>query len=249
MSPPVSVVMAVYNGRRYLVAQIESVLAQLDDADELVIVDDGSSDGSPDLVRSLDSPRVRLFVNPRNLGVIGTFNRGLGLARHELIFLCDQDDLWLPGKKTAFVAEFVRDRKVSVVISDAQVIDGDGIVRSGSYFEDLRGGFAGSLPATLWRSRYLGCAMAVRHSLLRAALPIPAGVPMHDMWLGALGAVFGRVVYVRRPLLQYRRHAANVSPLTSASVPQIIRWRWALLSLLLRRCCAVSLRLHRPAGS
>ena len=58
------------------------------------------------------------------------------------------------------MAEFVRDPKVSVVISDAQVIDGDGIVSSGSYFEDLRGGFAGSLPATLWRSRYLGCAMA-----------------------------------------------------------------------------------------
>src|ERR1700716_1223777 len=99
MSPPVSVVMAVYNGRKYLAEQLESVLAQLDEADELVIVDDASSDGSAAFVRELNSPRIRLFVNARNTGVIGTFDRALRLARHELVFLSDQDDIWLPGKK------------------------------------------------------------------------------------------------------------------------------------------------------
>jgi glycosyltransferase involved in cell wall biosynthesis len=251
MSTPVSVVMAVYNGRKYLLQQLESVLSQLEPADELIIVDDGSRDDSVALVRSLNDPRIRLFVNDVNRGVIGTFDRGLGLALHPVVFLSDQDDIWMPGKRAAFAAEFARDPQVSVVISDAAVIDGDGVVRSKSYFNDFRGGFAGGVLATLWRSRYLGCAMAVRSSVLRAALPIPRKVPMHDMWLGALATLSGKVIFLPEPFLRYRRHTHNASPITRASLWRILRWRFTLATLLMRRCLGIRLGLHRQraAGS
>jgi glycosyltransferase involved in cell wall biosynthesis len=237
--------MAVYNGRKYLAEQLESVLAQLDEADELVIVDDASSDGSAAFVRELNSPRIRLFVNARNTGVIGTFDRALRLARHELVFLSDQDDIWLPGKKAAFVAEFTRDPKVRLVISDADVIDENGELLSKSYISNTRGGFNGGVLATLWRNRYLGCAMAVRSSLLRIALPIPNGVPMHDMWLGALAAMSGRIIYLPEPYLQYRRHGSNACPMGSPSWLRIIFWRLLLLGTLIRRGLVVLLGMHR----
>jgi hypothetical protein len=86
------------------------------------------------------------------------------MARNDIIFLCDQDDVWLPGKRDAFVAAFDADPLAQVVISDAEVIDGEGRVIEKSFMA-LRGGFAGSLAATLWRNRYMGCAMALRRRI------------------------------------------------------------------------------------
>jgi glycosyltransferase involved in cell wall biosynthesis len=119
--PPVSVVMAVYNGRQFLAEQICSVMSQLKPDDELIIVDDASTDDSLKIVDSLSAPNVNLVINPTNVGVSRTFQRGLLLARHEIIFLCDQDDVWLPGKRDACVAEFVKDERVIVVVTDSDV--------------------------------------------------------------------------------------------------------------------------------
>lgn len=249
MSTPISVTMAVYNGRKYLAEQVESVLSQLEAEDELVVVDDASSDGSASLVREFNSPRIRLYENPQNLGVRRTFERALRLARHDLIFLCDQDDLWLPGKKAAYVRAFDSDCEVCVVISDAELIDANGNVLSKSYMTTGRGGFDGSIIGTLWRNRYLGCAMAVRRSLLPVALPIPRRAPMHDMWLGALGKMFGRIAYLSTPYQQYRRHGSNLSPMGSKSWARMIYWRLAMLELLLRRKLAVQLGWHRNSVS
>jgi hypothetical protein len=244
MTASVSVVMAVYNGRRYLAQQVDSVLSQLEGDDELIVVDDASSDGSVAFLEGLNSPRIHLYRNPGNLGAMRTFEKALRLARHDVIFLCDQDDIWLPGKKTAFVEAFERDPHVRVVVSDANLINGDGELLASSYMTTWRGGFDGSILGTLWRNRYLGCAMALRRSLLSVALPIPKNVPQHDMWLGALGRLFGQVAYLPTPYLQYRRHGGNLSPLGSNSWMRMLRWRLALIALLTRRRLAVLLGLH-----
>lgn len=229
--------MAVYNGLQFLPAQIESVLSQLEGDDELVIVDDASTDDSASWLRALGSPRIRLYPNPVNSGVRLSFDRGLALARHEIVLLCDQDDVWLPGKRTAFVTAFETHPSAVVVVSDAEVIDGSGNITAPSFMA-LRGGFNGSLAATLWRNRFLGCAMAVRRSLLDVALPIPAEAPMHDMWLGALGTLRGEVVYLPQALLQYRRHGGNASPSRPQPVLRMLRWRVALaLALTTRLFC------------
>jgi colanic acid biosynthesis glycosyl transferase WcaI len=239
MSTNISVVMAVYNGHRYLLEQLRSVLAQLEEGDELIVIDDASSDDSADIVRQLAAPAIRLFTNPRNLGVVKSFERGLGLARQPFVFLCDQDDVWLPGKRAAYVAAFLQDPTISVVVSDAQLIDGDGGLVADSYMTTVRGGFDGSLLGTVVRNRFLGCVMAVRRDLLKVALPIPRGVPMHDMWLGMLGGMFGTVRYLPQPYLQYRRHGRNVSPLSSvASVYRMLMWRVNLTVAVGRRALA-----------
>lgn len=240
----VSVVMAVYNGRRFLSEQVESVLAQLLPGDEFIVVDDASPDGSLALLQSIASPLIRIYVNPTNLGVKGAFERGMKLATHEFIFLCDQDDVWLPGKRAAFVAAFEENPKALVVISDAEVIDAQGCLVAPSFMA-TRGGFDGSILATLWRNRYLGCAMALRSAVLAAALPIPRCAPMHDMWLGGVGRIIAEVVYLPRPFLQYRRHSANVSPSRRQAILTMVRWRATLLAALFLRMLSCALGLHR----
>jgi glycosyltransferase involved in cell wall biosynthesis len=235
MSMPISVVMAVYNGRRFLSAQVASIASQLEPGDELIVVDDASSDDSVALLTALNLPHMRIYRNSRNQGVKRSFERGLRLAREEIIFLSDQDDIWLPGKRSAFVAQFERKPSILVVISDAEVIDADGNVIAKSFMA-VRHGFKSGVAATLLRNRYLGCAMAVRRSLLKTALPIPRAVPMQDMWLGVLGRLQGEVIYLSTPYIKYRRHNMNDTPLHSQlRWRNLVRWRFGLLTALMQR--------------
>jgi glycosyltransferase involved in cell wall biosynthesis len=241
-SPPVSVVLAVYNGMRFLPAQLESVLRQLQPTDELLVIDDASRDGSAQWIAARDDPRLKLHHNSHNLGAIRSFERGLALARHDIIFLCDQDDLWLTSKRDVVVAAFEQHPSALVVVSDARVVDVDGKITAPSFMA-TRGGFHGGLASTLWRNRYLGCAMAVRREVIAAALPLPPRVPMHDMWLGVVGNALGDVIYLPTPLLHYRRHDANTSPAQRQSWHRMLTWRVQLLLAFGQRL--VSLQRHR----
>lgn len=230
--PQVSVALASFNGARWLPLQLASILAELVSDDELVVVDDDSTDASAEVVEALADVRVRLLRNASNRGVRASFDRALAACRGDFIVLADQDDVWLPGKRDALVGAL--QAGALLAISDAAVIDAEGreVERS---FMARRGGFRGGLAATLVKNRYLGCAMAFRRELLADVLPIPPAVPMHDMWIGALASLRGRVAYVDRPLMQYRRHDGNLSPACRAGVGQMLAWRWRLLYLVLAR--------------
>ncbi len=229
-----SVAMAAYNGERWLAAQMHSILTELDADDEIIIVDDASTDATPQLLADFGDRRIRVLRNDRNRGVRASFERALGEVRGDVVFLADQDDIWLPGKRRVLVDALGSDPRAMLAISDAEVIDAEGCKVADSFMRG-RGGFRGSLMATLVKNRYLGCALAFRRELLRRILPIPTNVPMHDMWIGALAACSGRVVYIDRPLMQYRRHDGNLSPSHPQALATMLRWRWQLLSNVMRR--------------
>lgn len=232
LRPQVSVALATYNGVRWLLPQLRSIAGQLLPSDEWVIVDDGSTDGTVSLIEAQRDPRIRLLRNASNAGVRASFERALAACRGEFIFLADQDDVWLPGKRDALVAAL--QAGALLAISDATVIDGEGREIAPSFMA-RRGGFRGSFAATLVRNRFLGCAMAFRRELLDEVLPIPQSAPMHDMWIGALASLRGRVAYIERPLMQYRRHGGNVSPEHRAGPAQMLAWRWRLMSGVIAR--------------
>lgn len=228
----VSVAMATYNGARFVEAQLRSILADLQPQDEVVVVDDASTDDTVARIQALGEARVRLLRQPHNRGVRASFDRALRACRHPVIFLSDQDDLWLAGKRSALVAAI--DQGAVLALSDACVIDAEGRVVEASFMA-RRGGFKGSALATLVKNRYLGCTMALRRELLDDVLPIPSNVPQHDMWIGLLAVLRGRIAYIDRPLIHYRRHAANASPERRAGLAQMVAWRWRLASLALAR--------------
>jgi glycosyltransferase involved in cell wall biosynthesis len=227
-----SVCMCTYNGARYLREQVESILPQLGPQDELIVVDDGSSDDTVALLQSLGDSRVQLHRNERNLGPIRSFERALRLAGGDIVFLADQDDVWLPGKAQAMVAALDR---ADLAVSDCRVVDESLHELHPSFF--ARQGSGPGLLRNLARNTYLGCCIALRRELLQFALPFPARLPMHDWWLGLVGEAFGRVVFVAQALVLYRRHSANASTAAQASTAAWttrIRWRaclsWALLA-------------------
>ena len=228
-----SVAMASYNGARYIEEQLQSVLSQLGEQDEVVVSDDGSTDGTRQLLEALagrDS-RVRVLDGPR-AGVVRNFENALAAVTGEIVFLCDQDDVWRPDKVEAVCAAF-EDPAVWLVMHDARVTD-DTLRPVADSFFALHGSRAG-YARTLWRKAYIGCCMAFRRELLQLALPFPDGIPMHDQWLGMLADRQGGVRLLAHPLIDYRRHAGTATTDRHGSLSSMLRNRWILWRALGRR--------------
>lgn len=230
---PVSVCLACYNGERYIAEQLQSVLAQLMPTDEVIVCDDASTDKTVDVVRGIGDARIRIYQNKASLGIVRNFEQALQNAQHDCLFLCDQDDVWLPNKVERMLAALA---DAVMVVSDCRVVDAQLETLHPSFFA-LRGSRPG-IANNLWRNAYLGCCIAFKRSLLPRALPIPANVPMHDMWLGLVAQTLGRVTFLPEVLSLYRRHggaASDGARVSSSSRLQQLIWRWQLASALLLR--------------
>lgn len=232
--PFISVCMATYNGSAYVGQQLGSILGQLGVDDEIILVDDHSSDSTLDVIAGLGDERIRPFNNERNMGVARSFERAISLAKGEIIFLSDQDDIWHPEKVTRMMDVFMSQPEVTLALSDARVVDKEGHVLVESFFA-RRGRFKAGVIHNLIKNKYLGCVMAFRQGLREKILPFPAVIPQHDMWIGLVNAVYGEVRFIDFPLVDYRRHGGNASSASSnqhGTFAQMVIWRWQLLKNL-----------------
>lgn len=228
--PPVSVCMATFNGSRWIQEQIDSILPQLNPGDELIVADDGSTDGTLDILLEYSERGAPIQVlaaegqplrNPSY-----NLERALNAARGEYIFLSDQDDVWLPGKIEGVCGDL---KNQTLVIHDARVTDEKLHTISASFFE-LHQTKTGGIENFL-RNNYLGCCMAFRKSLLLKALPFPPKLAMHDIWLGNVAALWFDAHFSSKNYVQYRRHANTASTTANASgytLWQQIQLRWQL---------------------
>jgi glycosyltransferase involved in cell wall biosynthesis len=236
--------MATYNGALYIERQLQSILGQLQLNDEVIIVDDYSIDSTIELVAKIGDSRIRIYRNNINMGVQKSFEKAIGLASGGIIFLSDQDDVWHPEKVAKFSEIFTNLPEVSLVLSDARIVDNVGKVVVESFFK-RRGGFVSGIVANLVKNRYLGCVMAFRKNLLEQILPFPTSIPQHDMWIGLVNEVYGKAYFISTPLIDYRRHASNASSASSnrrGSFVQMLMWRWTLLTSLVVRVCRISIK-------
>ena len=117
----VSVCMATYNGEKYLSRQLHSILEQLNDDDEVIVVDDCSTDGTVETLKRLGDPRIAVHVNDRNRGEVFSFGRAMQLAKNDFVFLSDQDDVWTPGRVSLMQRRLV-ESGASVVSSNFEWI-------------------------------------------------------------------------------------------------------------------------------
>ncbi|KYJ99901.1 glycosyltransferase [Microbacterium sp. CH1] len=222
--PMVSVCMAAYNGAAFIVEQISSILAQLAEGDELIVIDDCSQDETVELVQGIGDARIRLIRSERNNGYMRTFERAIALAEGDVIFLSDQDDVWLPGRV---------DRMIEA-LDDVELV----VSNFGSFGGALTAVQARRLRAvdsTRWRRNifwiwfgtrpYYGCCMAFRSDLRERILPFPSYLTeTHDQWLGYVANADHSVRHLEQDTISRRIHDANSSK-TGRSLGAILRAR------------------------
>ena len=224
----VSVCIAAFRGERFLEAQVRSILPQLNAGDELLISDDEPGGETERIAQTLaaEDDRIRVLHGP-GAGVVRNFESALSAATGDVIFLADQDDVWLADKREAVVREI--DRGALLVVHDASLADEDLRVREPSYFAQH-----GSRPGfwrNVLRNSYMGCCMAFRREVLDKALPFPPGIPMHDQWIGLTAERMGTVRFLPEALILRRIHGGNVTG-GKTSFAQKLHWRIALLQAL-----------------
>ena len=228
-----SVCIATCNGEQYVHEQIASILPQLREKDEIIVVDDCSKDGTVRELARFEDARVRILQSENNLGAVRSFERALQMAAGEIVFLSDQDDVWRTDKIQKILEAFDSEPSVTLVISAVEPINsnGDSLAPRAENSSKFRGGVL----QTLLKNNYRGCAMAFRRSVAEAALPFPANIPMHDSWIGLVNTLIGDVRFVQLPLVRYRRHEMTVTGRRRLTMKERLAGRWALVSNLVRR--------------
>ncbi|MDQ7996443.1 MAG: glycosyltransferase family 2 protein [Luteibacter sp.] len=217
-----SVVLCTYNGSAYLREQLDSLLAQSCLPDQIVVVDDASSDGTQGAIGGFEARcrkrgiDIAVKLRSENVGFVANFADALRLAKGDIVFLCDQDDVWSPGKLDTMSGRFQRDPDLSLLFTDARLVDAEGAPLGTRLFEALElapadwdGLAAGNaFPVLLKRAVVTGATAAFRWSLIDKALPVAPGW-VHDEWLATVASLFGRVAPLNDALIDYRQHGGN----------------------------------------
>jgi len=227
----ISVALAAYQGEDYIEAQLRSILPQLAHGDEIIVSDDKPGGATERIVRRVmaDDPRV-IYVEGKGQGVVANFVNAIRHCRGERIFLCDQDDVWLPDKVRRVNDAF--DAGATLVLHNAYVTDRDLNITDYSFFA-LRGSKPGFV-RNIVKNSYMGCCMAFDRRLLKKIMPMPKYLPMHDQWIGLMGEVYGKVTFLDAPLIYYRRTGSNVTG-GETTTKQKLQWRRYLLKRLAGR--------------
>ena len=209
----ISVCLPTYNGSRFIVEQIDSILNQLTDDDEIIIFDDNSTDGTINIIRNINDSRIKIYENKKFTSYVYNYENALNLARGDIIFLSDQDDVWL-SNKIEIMCNALHD--CDLVLSDCYVTDSNLNITQESYFEQ-RHTVKNRIWSLIGPSPYLGCCLAFKRVLLKKAIPFPLGISSHDIWLGNIAAFYFRVKYINDKLIYYRRHSGNTSIMAGTS--------------------------------
>jgi GT2 family glycosyltransferase len=210
MTPRVSVVMGVYNGERFVREAVDSILQQTLDDLELIVVDDGSSDATPQILATIDDPRLRVLRRDENRGHPASLNEGIAAARAPLIARLDADDVAEPERLERQVAAMAAQHGLDVLGTWTTEIDADGQVIGGFSFPP-------SEPLIRWVLSFTNVVfhptVIMRRDMLRRIGGYDASVQCaddHDLFTRVL-MHGGRISLLPERLLRYRRSAAQIS--------------------------------------
>ena len=220
--PLVDILLATYNGAKYLPAQLDSILAQTHQNFRLLVSDDGSSDATVEILeryRARFGDRLVLLPHPsRGQGVVRNFENLMAASVRDgvahWIAFADQDDVWLPEKIARTLHALVRLQGAEpavpcLVHGELMVADADLRVVAPSFSRYQRMDPRQCSPLSLLSiNQVTGCTMMVNRALLQMALPLPGGTIMHDWWCALLSGS-GRRAFLVEPLILYRQHGAN----------------------------------------
>lgn len=214
----IAVIMATYNGEKFLREQIDSILNNSYKNFTLYVCDDGSTDGTISIVEqymNANPGKVILRRNKENKRVIRNFLDNAKEIDAYYYMLCDQDDVWLQNKIDD-TFKFMKEKENEnpnapvVVFGDAQVVDGDLNELNPSFHKLCNLDTSKlSLVDLCIENKLIGCTMMFNRLLWEKLDVFPEDIRMHDWWIGLVGSAFGKVAYLNKPLLKYRQHGNN----------------------------------------
>tara|TARA_B100002019_G_C21211712_1_gene569802 strand:+ start:9 stop:752 length:744 start_codon:yes stop_codon:yes gene_type:complete len=208
----ISVCLATYNGEKFIKKQISSILSQIASNDEVIVIDDCSSDNTVKIIESLKDKRITIYLNNKNRREVYSFNRAIELAKNDFIFLSDQDDIWIDDRvKTMkkYINNFnlVSSNFFWIDKNDKKIeINYDGVKSENSkkYISNIIDIFKG-------KTNYYGCAMAFHSDLKKIIYPIPNYVESHDLWIAKCANIYKRNIHIDEKTLLKRNHQNNTT--------------------------------------
>jgi glycosyltransferase involved in cell wall biosynthesis len=211
--------MCTFNGAPFLGTQLKSIADQERPPDEIVICDDGSSDGSIEMLSEFAQRApcsTRVVVNDDNLGSTRNFEKAISLCKGAVVALADQDDVWYRHKLRSIENAFLQSTETALAFSDADLIDDDSQCVPGHLWptfafdrsEQRKCANGDALAVLLRHPVVTGATMAFRRDYFELLAPIPAN-QIHDRWISLLLAVQGKFAVISDRLIQYRRHAGQ----------------------------------------
>ena len=238
MSVPseVEVLLATFAGERFLREQIDSILAQDYENLRVLARDDGSSDGTVEILREYEErfpARFRLMPpGPPTGSAKDNFLLLLGASTAEHVCFSDQDDVWLPDKVSG--TKQAMDRLESrwgadlplLVFTDLRVVDDRLRTLQESFwkYEQLDPGRIDRFAGLLGQNVVTGCTAMLNRRLVDLSLRMPEDAVMHDQWIALLASALGRTSAIRRQTVLYRQHDRNVvgSEQRTGSLPEFV---------------------------
>ena len=204
----ISVVMATFNGEKFILELLESIAGQTHKVDEIIVCDDCSTDNT---IKILDAFKfkhnylnIRIIVNRHRLGVSKNFSKAIKLSKGDLVFLADQDDIWHNDKVQTMLGAYTKGGE-SYIISDMNVINVTGDLQKFTWAELVENNYG------LTKSHVMnGCAVAATKKFFRSCLPIPPGKG-HDVWFAYCAKRLKTRLFLDKPLMDYRANPQGLS--------------------------------------
>lgn len=216
MNPKVDILLATYNGEKYIKEQVESILNQTYENIRIIISDDCSTDNTRQVLKEYENnEKIKIFYQEKNLGYVKNFEFLLKQVKSNLYMLSDQDDVWKKEKVEKSV-EKIESEKLDLVFGDLEVVDENLNTLYKSYNRYMHLIHKIKKYQKDYRLQYLyncmtGCTIISRKNWIDKVLPFPTNSKymIHDYWLGLVIALNGKVGYIEEPYILYRQHGKN----------------------------------------
>ena len=224
MNEKVDILLATYNGEKYIKEQIESILNQTYKNIQIIISDDCSQDGTREILEKYEKDeRVRVFYQEKNLGYVKNFEFLLKQVESDIYMLSDQDDVW-KEEKVEKTIEKLEQENLDLVFGDLEVVDEKLNIICKSYNQYMHLDRKIKKYINSYKLQYIyncmtGCTMASRKEWIEKILPFPTNSKymIHDYWMGLVIALKGKVGYIEEPYILYRQHGNNQVGVSKAS--------------------------------
>ena len=217
MEEKIDILLATYNGEKYLKEQLDSILNQTYKNIRLIISDDCSKDSTREILKEYEKKdeRIKVFYQEKNLGYIKNFEFLLKHVQDEIYMLSDQDDVWLP-EKVEKSYEMLKQQNADLVFGDLEVVDKELNTIYPSFNDFMKLDRKIKKYINSYKVNYLyncvtGCTVMSKKEWINTLIPFPSKTKYvaHDHWIGLIISLNGKLAYIPEKYIKYRQHSNN----------------------------------------